>query len=162
VSLSAFIPKPHTPFQWENMVAAETLEEKYRSITKTVRHRDIKISWRESMLCMLEGLFARGDRRIAKVILAAWKEGARFDGWSSEFRPEAWTSALRKCGIALSRISDFAYAPEDPLPWDHIHTGVKKSYLTKEMKRSRLAEFTADCREECLGCGICGHVELSN
>jgi radical SAM family uncharacterized protein len=162
VSLSAFVPKPHTPFQWENMVDAKTLEEKYRSITRTVRHRDVKISWRESELCMLEALLARGDRRISRVILAAWKKGARFDGWSSELKRDAWASALRECGMDLSRITDFVYAPEDPLPWDHIDTGVKKSYLRKELKRSRSAEFTADCREKCLGCGICGHVELSN
>jgi radical SAM family uncharacterized protein len=162
VSLSAFVPKPHTPFQWESMVDAETLEEKYRGITKIVRHRDVKISWRESTLCMLEGLLARGDRRMASVILAAWKRGARFDGWSSELKPDVWASALHECDIDLDRNTNFAYGPDDPLPWDHIYTGVKKSYLLKEKKRSRSAEFTADCREKCLGCGICGHVELSN
>jgi radical SAM family uncharacterized protein len=162
VSLSAFVPKPHTPFQWENMVDAETLKAKYRSITSIVRHRDVKINWRESGLCMLEAMLARGDRRMSAVVLAAWKGGARFDGWSSELKVDVWANALRECGMDLERGADFRYGPDDPLPWDHIQTGVKKKYLLEEMDRSRSAEFTADCRQECLGCGICGHVELSH
>ena len=162
VSLSAFVPKPHTPFQWENMVDAETLKAKYRSITSIVRHRDVKINWRASELCMLEAMLARGDRRMSGVVFAAWKGGARFDGWSSELKVDVWESALRECGMDLERVTDFHYGPDDPLPWDHIETGVKKKYLLKEKERSRSAEFTADCRQKCLGCGICGHVELSH
>jgi radical SAM family uncharacterized protein len=162
VSLSAFVPKPHTPFQWENMVDVETLKTKYRIVTGIVRHRDVKISWREPELCMLEAMLARGDRRMSAAVCAAWKGGARFDGWSSELKADVWESALRECGMGLGRATDFPYGADDPLPWDHIQTGVKKKYLVKEKDRSRTAEFTADCREKCLGCGICGHVELSH
>jgi radical SAM family uncharacterized protein len=162
VSLSAFVPKPHTPFQWENMVDAETLKGKYRATTSRVRDRDVKINWRDSELCMLEALLARGDRRIGKVVYAAWKAGARFDGWSSELKPDIWEKALLEAGVDIDLVTDFSYAPGDPLPWDHIRTGVTRKYLLKELERSRSAEFTADCRDKCLGCGVCGHVDISS
>lgn len=162
VSLSAFVPKPHTPFQWETMVDADTLRGKYRATTSRVRHRDVKINWRAPELCMLEAMLARGDRRIGKVVRAAWENGARFDGWSSELRPDVWEKALLEAGVDIERAADFHCGPGDPLPWDHIQTGVSKKYLIKELERSRAAEFTADCRDKCLGCGVCGHVDISH
>ncbi len=162
VSLSAFVPKPHTPFQWENMVDADSLDRKYRATTSAIRHRDVKISWREPDLCMLEALLARGDRRVGRVVRAVWEAGARFDGWSSELRIDAWAKAMQEHGLEFDRVTDFEYGVGDPLPWDHISTGVTKKYLAGELERSRTAQFTADCRDECLGCGVCGHVDLSH
>ncbi len=162
ISLSAFVPKPHTPFQWENVVDERNLQDKYSAITSRIRHRDVKISWREPSLCLLEALLSRGDRRTGDAIYGAWKRGARFDGWSSELNMDAWGQAMSECGIDFGRATNFMYGPDDALPWDHIESGVNKSYLLKELERSRTAEFTADCREKCLGCGVCGHVDLSD
>jgi len=162
LSLSAFVPKPHTPFQWESMVDAESLAKKYRATTSNVRHRDVKISWREPGLCMLEALLSRGDRKLGEVIHKAWRAGARFDGWSSELKVDAWARAMSECSVSFDRIASFPYGADDALPWDHIRTGVTKKYLRSELDRSRAAEFTADCRDNCLGCGVCGHVDISH
>jgi len=162
VSLSAFVPKPHTPFQWESVIDEEELNEKYRAITSQVRQRDVKISWRVPGLCLLEALLSRGDRRSGKLIYNAWKNGARFDGWSSELNIDAWKQAMVECGIDFKDVTEFPYGHDDPLPWDHIVTGVKKSYLLEELRCSHAEEFTADCREQCLDCGVCGHVDLSD
>jgi len=162
VSLSAFIPKPHTPFQWESVVSADALEDKYRATTSSVRHRDVKISWRPADLCMLEALLSRGDRRAGGVIYAAWRKGARFDGWTSELRSDLWAEAMAENEIDFGTVTDFAYGPGDALPWDHVNTGVTKRYLLEELRRSRSEEFTADCREQCLGCGVCAHVDISS
>jgi radical SAM superfamily enzyme YgiQ (UPF0313 family) len=161
VSLSAFIPKPHTPFQWENAVDAAALEEKYRAITSMIRCRDVKLNWRDPDLCLLEALLSRGDRRMGRLVYRAWEGGARFDGWTSELKKEAWEAAMVECGIEADYMTRFPYGVDSVLPWDHIDTGVTKAYLKKEAERSRQAEFTADCRAECLGCGVCGHVDVS-
>ena len=162
ISLSAFVPKAHTPFQWENMVDKQALETKYRATVSRIRHRDVKISWRDPELCLLEAMLSRGDRKVGEVVYSAWRGGARFDGWTSELNMEAWKRAMSECGVDFGRVTDFPYDPEDVLPWDHIQTGVEKRYLLKELERSRTGEFTADCREECAGCGVCGHVDLSS
>ncbi len=161
VSLSAFVPKPHTPFQWESVLNEEALNARYSAITSEVRHKDVKINWREPFLCLLEALLSRGDRAMGKIIYRAWKRGAKFDGWSSELNTDAWTAAMSECGVAFSRVTDFPCGPDDALPWDHIQSGVTKLFLRRELKRSLTAEFTADCREKCMGCGVCGHVDLS-
>jgi radical SAM family uncharacterized protein len=162
VSLSAFVPKPHTPFQWEAMVDEASLKDKYKRITSRVRYRDVKISWREPALCLLEALLSRGDRRMGAFIHTAWKAGARFDGWDSELDIDAWHHAMAECGIDHAYVTRFDYSPKDSLPWDHIDTGVSKAFLRRERERARAAEFTADCRHECKGCGVCGHVDLSH
>lgn len=162
VTLSAFVPKPHTPFQWENVVDENALRDKYFEITSRVRYRDVKINWRETSLCLLEALLSRGDRRIGALIYTSWKAGARFDAWSSELKMDAWTRAMSECGVDFGSVTNFPYRSEDPLPWDHIETGVTKAYLLEELQRSRTPEFTADCRDKCLGCGVCGHVDLSD
>ncbi len=162
VSLSAFVPKPHTPFQWESMVDADSLDDKYRAVTSKIRYRDVKISWRPAELCMLEALLSRGDRRLGAVIYGAWRRGARFDGWTSELNAELWASAMAEHGIDFDTVTNFTYRPDDALPWDHIQTGITKRYLTEELARSRSEEFTSDCRDKCLACGVCGHVDISH
>ncbi len=162
VSLSAFIPKPHTPFQWENLVTTEELQRKYSVVMSRLPYRDVKINWREPSLCLLEGLLSRGDRRIGAVVASAWQAGARFDAWTSELKSQTWERAMKENGIDFEGVTDFPYATDAPLPWDHIESGVTKQYLIRERQRSRTAEFTADCREKCLGCGVCGHVDLSH
>lgn len=111
---------------------------------------------------MLEALLARGDRRMGAIIRDAWKAGARFDGWTSELKLEMWTEAMAKNKIDFGEVTAFAYGTDDSLPWDHIDTGVKKSFLIEELERSRESKFTNDCREECLDCGVCGYVDLSH
>jgi radical SAM superfamily enzyme YgiQ (UPF0313 family) len=161
VSLSAFVPKPHTPFQWENMVSEEDLKQKYAAVTSAIPYRDVKINWRESSLCMLEALLSRGDRRTGKLILSAWRNGAKFDAWSAELNLKAWEQAMSECETDFSGMTKFPYQENDALPWDHLKSGVSKKFLLKERDRSLSAEFTPDCRENCLGCGVRGDVELS-
>lgn len=162
VSLSAFIPKPHTPFQWENGMSEGELRRKYSAITSRIPNRDVKINWREPSLCLLEALLARGDRRLGRVIRSAWEAGAKFDAWSSELKYEVWKRAMSENGLDFGSVVAFPYGSGDALPWDHIRTGVTKEYLLNELERARSAEFTADCREHCLGCGVCGNVDLSH
>ncbi len=136
VAVSAFIPKPHTPYQWEKMPEEDELRQKYELLRAGLRAKQITFSWRDTALAKLEATCARGDRRLGEVILNAWQAGARFDAWSSEMRFDIWREAW-----AMSEIPfDFCSIPPpshgDPLPWQHIDTGVTVNYLLEEREET--------------------------
>ena len=129
LSVSIFVPKSHTPFQWVSMEKEQELLKKFKIIKNTLRSRWINFKYHSSELSLLEGVLARGDAKIGKVIEAAWKKGARFDGWSEFDNLPYWDSAFEETGIKQDDYIYTEYSKDAKLPWDHIDTGVKKQYL---------------------------------
>jgi radical SAM superfamily enzyme YgiQ (UPF0313 family) len=159
-SLACFVPKAHTPFQWQPQDSIEKLEAK-RKLMMSTRRKNIKLSFHDSHTSFLEGVMARGDRRLSEVIYKAWRRGCKFDGWSEYFRFDLWMGAFRDSNIEpdfyVSRIRSY----DEVLPWDFIDTGVSKAYLRLENERALRGETTADCRVQgCEGCGVCQHFEV--
>ena len=156
VSVSCFVPKPFTPFQWVAQISEEEFERRQNLLKNLIRDKAITYNYHNAKLSVLEGALARGDRRIAKVIETAWKLGAKFDGWSDLFKPEVWDSAFETCGVDKNYFSGRERNFYEPLAWDHTSPGVDKSFLLAEWEKSQSGETTRDCRRtSCTGCGVC-------
>jgi radical SAM superfamily enzyme YgiQ (UPF0313 family) len=154
VSVATLVPKPHTPFQWAGQQDPDLLQEKIRFLRRELRHKAIDFSWHEVDGSRLEAALARGDRRLGKVILEAWRRGARFDAWQERFQAERWWAAFAAAGLDPSFYANRARPWEETLPWDHISCGVSKRFLWREYQRALEGETTPDCRREsCPGCG---------
>ncbi len=154
ISISPHIPKAHTPFQWERQdTKAEFLQKIDLLHTLLKPHKRIKLNWRESQVAEIECALGRGDRRLARVIYSAWKQGSRFDSWNEHFKYDNWTKSFQENEIAISSYSQ-AMADSSPLPWDHIDKGVTKKFLWTERNKARQGEITRDCREN--SCSSCG------
>ena len=156
VSVSCFVPKAYTPFQWFGQETLAEFERKQRLLKDHIRDRSIHYNYHDARVSLLEGVLARGDRRLSAVIEEAWRRGAKFDGWSDQFREEAWREAFSVCGVDPTfyngRTRDFSEA----LPWDHTSPGVSRAFLTAEWKKAMAAALTPDCRRgDCTGCGVC-------
>ncbi|HPD60822.1 MAG TPA: TIGR03936 family radical SAM-associated protein, partial [Thermodesulfobacteriota bacterium] len=155
ISVSSFIPKPHTPFQWLPMIDAEEIRFRQRYLLSLLKKSRITFKWQAPEMSILEGVMARGDRRLAQVIEEAFQNGARFDGWTELFNFPVWERALQKMGLPM----DFYLSPFDKtdiLPWDHIETGVTKDFLWQELTNAKMGKETPDCRwEMCNQCGVC-------
>ena len=160
LSLSSFIPKPHTPFQWLGMESGESLEERQEFVRSRLRQlRSIRIKDHPTKTSILEGVFSRGDRRLGPALVQAWSRGARFDSWKDWFSFSPWEESFRAenldYGIYLGPLDTAA-----PLPWDHIDTRIKKSFLLAELVKAMAAEITPSCLEaSCSKCQACA-VEL--
>jgi radical SAM family uncharacterized protein len=154
-SLACFVPKAHTPFQWKAQNSIAQLEEKRRYLQGR-KIRNVKLSFHDSQTSMLEGVMARGDRRLAEVIHKAWQKGCKFDGWSEYFKFEQWMEAFADCHIAPEFYVERQRPYDEIFPWDFMDTGVSKAYLYKENEMASIAMSTPDCRQVgCLECGIC-------
>ncbi len=153
ISASSFVPKPFTPFQWEPQDTMEMLEEKQKHLRASVTTRKINISTHLTPTSFLEGVFARGDRRLARVMEAAWKKGCRFDGWDDQFRFDLWSEAFEECGIDPAFYANRRRKYDEVLPWDHLDYGVSKNFLINENKKAHGSVTTPNCREKCAGCG---------
>ena len=156
VSVSCFVPKAYTPFQWFGQETLAEFERKQRLLKDHIRDRSIHYNYHDARVSLLEGVLARGDRRLSAVIEEAWRRGAKFDGWSDQFREEAWREAFSVCGVDPAfynaRTRDFSEA----LPWEHTSPGVSRAFLTAEWKKAMAAALTPDCRRgDCTGCGVC-------
>jgi radical SAM-linked protein len=155
ISISTFVPKPHTPFQWDGFEPAGSILEKQQYLKDSLRSRTVKVTYHDHRLSLLEAVFSRGDRRLAEVLMQAHSLGAGYDAWSEHFDHLHWEQAFKKAGI------DTAFylkerATDELLPWDHISYGVTKAYLLGEREKARRGETTADCRSgQCSGCGVC-------
>lgn len=155
VSLSTFVPKPHTPFQWERQIGLEEIHEKQEFFKNTIRHRNLNLKWHDAKMSFLEGILSRGDNSLATVIARAFSLGCRFDGWSDQFKYNLWERAFRESNIAFE---DFLRArdPKENLPWDRIDSGINKDFLVREYHKSLKQELTDDCRfGPCHNCGVC-------
>jgi len=160
VSIATFVPKPHTPFMWEPQISIEEAKERIFMIKDEIRDSHIKIKWNQPELSWLEGIFSRGDRKLAEVIVSAWEMGARFDSWSDRFDKKIWDEAFYKTGIDPDSYLRRRQLDE-PLPWDHIDCGVKKSFLIEELKKGYQEEVTKDCARGCNRCGVCDHKKIA-
>ncbi len=154
ISVGSFVPKAHTPFQWEAFAGREALHAKLRLLKAHTRRRGLQLKWHDPESSYLEAVFSRGDRRLGEVLLRAWEKGGRFDGWSDHFSIARWEEAFRETGLDAERFTA-ALPPETPLPWDHIDLGTTKAFLLRERERSHSGELSPDCRlAPCLGCGL--------
>ena len=153
ISVASFVPKPFTPFQWAPQDTMEALLEKQRYLASQIRSKKIKYNYHESKTSFLEAVFARGDRRLSRVIYESWKNGCRLDGWDECFRFDTWMEAFRTAGIDPAFYANRARSYDEVLPWDHLNYNVSKSFLMREMERAKRAERTPDCRRGCAGCG---------
>ncbi|MBS5879900.1 MAG: TIGR03960 family B12-binding radical SAM protein [Clostridium sp.] len=153
VSASSFVPKPFTPFQWEPQDTKETLMEKQKFLRAAMKGiRGAEFSYHAPDVSVLEAVFARGDRRLADVMEAAYRYGARFDSWDEHFKPEAWSAAFVETGVLPSDYAHRRREPGEPLPWGHIDMLVTEAYLMRELARANGALTTRDCRGGCNGC----------
>lgn len=159
VSTSSFVPKPFTPFQWEPQDRMDVLVEKQKFLKGKIKSKQVKYNWHESPVSFLEGVFARGDRRLTNLLIKAWEKGAKFDGWQEVFSFEHWTDAFKECGIDPDFYSYRTRDTEEVLPWDFIDIGVSKAYLKHELQKAKDASLTKDCRLGCTGCGITGYLK---
>ncbi|MEN6414491.1 MAG: TIGR03960 family B12-binding radical SAM protein [Veillonellales bacterium] len=156
VSVSSFVPKPHTPFQWFGQNSPAELERKQQLLKSRLRDRNISFNWHDTRTSLLEGVFARGDRSLSQVILAAWQHGAKFDGWSEHFKSDVWLEAFRSAGLDPYFYAGRERKPDEIFPWEHITCGVDKTYLQEEYQRALAGAATGDCRrDDCRGCGVC-------
>lgn len=155
VSVSSFVPKPHTPFQWEPQISELEIVEKQRHLRGELKKKKLIMKWQDASLSGLEGVFARGDRRLSKLLIEAHRLGCRFDGWWEHFDRLKWVEAFQNSGMDQEfylRRREL----DEPLPWDHIDCGVRRGFLLAEREASLASAATPDCREgECTGCGVC-------
>ena len=156
VSVSCFVPKPWTPFQWCAQISAAEFERRQQLLKDLIRDKAITFNWHDAKLSVLEGALARGDRRLSKVIETAWRLGAKFDGWSDLFKPDIWARAFEICNVDPKIFSERTRQLWEPLPWEHTSPAVNKSFLQAELEKSLQCETTRDCRRtSCTGCGVC-------
>jgi len=156
VGVSTFIPKPHTPFQWEPQLLLDEAKERINWIKSNLKMPGIKVKWHNPDTSMLEGLFARGNRQLSRLLVSAHKKGCKFDSWSDRFDFGLWQEACEDTGVDIDDFNRRKRKFDEPLPWDHIDTKVSKDFLKEERERAENLESTGDCRKgDCKGCGVC-------
>ncbi len=158
VSLAGFVPKGHTPFQWEAQLDRETLHERGSWVKHQIRSKKIALAYHEPKQTYLEGVFARGDATLAAVIEEVWRRGQRFDGWTEYFNFERWMEVFNALEIDADKFVA-ARRLDEKLQWDHIDCGVSKEYLLRERENAYNGIVTKDCRKGCNGCGWHGKAD---
>jgi len=154
VSVSTFVPKPHTPFQWVGVCTIPEIKIKLDLLQAEVRGRGQKLNWNDPEQTQFEAWLSRGDRRLADVIYQAWKMGAKFDAWNEHFNYQCWLDAFTQAGLEPNQYTIRERPIEENFPWDHIGSGVKKSFLLEDYKWSKVGQIRPDCRGDCYACGI--------
>ena len=156
-STSFFIPKPFTPFQWASMCTKEEFLEKVyqtkKGIMEQLNQKSIKYNWHEADVSVLEGVFARGDRRVAKVILEAYRRGCLFDSWSEYYKNDVWIQCFEDCGVDIGFYTTRERADDEIFPWDFIDCGVTRQFLLREWKKAQEGVVSPNCQTQCQGCG---------
>ena len=157
-STSFFVPKPFTPFQWAQMSTKEEFLGKARTVNhkmhEMLNHKSLKYNWHEADVTVLEGVLARGDRKVAAVIEEAYRQGALYDAWSESFNNEIWMNAFETCGVDIDFYTTRARSLDEIFPWDFIDTGVTKEFLKREWINATKETVTPNCRMRCSGCGV--------
>ena len=153
VATAYFVPKPHTPFQWEPQITPEEYLRRCRLLKSHFYSKSIEYNYHAPDLSRLEAVFARGDRRLGPVIEAAVAKGAKLDGWDEYFNYSYWFDAMNECGIDETFYTTRGFGEEEILPWDTIDVGVNKKFLLRERRQAYAETVTPDCREGCAGCG---------
>lgn len=153
VSVSTFVPKPFTAFQWCGQVAADEIRRKQELLRGAIKGvRGAELNCHYSLLSVLEAAFSRGDERLSGALLRAYELGCRFDAWTEHFQPKAWSQAFADCGLSEEAYAQREYGLDEPLPWDFVDMLVTKDYLKREYERAMSGQTTPDCREHCNGC----------
>ena len=159
VAVASFVPKPHTPFQWEPMDEPDVLRAKQERIRACTRGRNVRFRFHNIERSHIEGAVSRGDRLVAEGIEGAWRMGAQLDAWDEHFRYELWLRAFDEAGLRLEAYANRRRAEGEWLPWDHIDAGVTKEFLLEEKHRAERGETTPDCRlGPCTRCGACARM----
>lgn len=157
MSTSFFVPKPCTPFQWARMYSPEDYLGRARIVNHTMKQqhnqKSLKYNWHEAYVTVLEGVLARGDRKVADAIETAYKMGALYDAWGETFHYEIWTAAFEKCGLSIDFYNTRERSLDEVFPWDFIDTGVTKAFYKREWERAMQEKITPNCRQACSGCG---------
>ena len=153
ISVSCFIPKPFTPFQWEAQDSMETLAEKQEFLRTQITDRKIRYTYHDARVSRVEAVLARGDRRLAAALELACREGFKFDAWDECFDYDRWISVFERCGIDPAFYANRAFGLDEVLPWDIIDCGVTKEFLRRERDKAYAENTTPHCREKCSGCG---------
>ena len=155
ISLSTFIPKPHTPFQWVAQDSEEQLNAKHEVLKTGLRRKGSRLSWRDPEVSLLEAALSRGDRRLGKVIYDAWKSGSNFDAWDERLNYRNWLDAFKKSGLEPAFYARRERSLDETLPWAHIDPGVTLEFLKREYQRAFKSEETPDCHyNPCNACGL--------
>ncbi|MBF0117969.1 MAG: TIGR03960 family B12-binding radical SAM protein [Desulfobacterales bacterium] len=156
VSITTFIPKPHTPFQWIPQISLEQSKDKINWLRNSLKISGVDFKFQKPEASVLEGLFARGDKKLSRLLVSAHQKGCRFDGWSDLFRYKLWEEAINDEKIDVDFYIGREISLIETLPWDHIDIKVSKDYLIKELEKAKKGESTIDCRNgDCSACGVC-------
>lgn len=153
VATAYFVPKPHTPFQWERQIEPAEYLRRCKLLKDHFYSKSIEYNYHEPDLSRLEAIMARGDRRLGPVIEAAVRKGVRLDGWDEYFRYDLWMDAFRECNIDPDHYTIRGYSEDELLPWEHLNVGCSKTFLLRERRRAYASQVTPDCRHGCAGCG---------
>lgn len=163
VSVSNFVPKPFTPFQWYPQDSVNELIRKQNIIKEILKNTKIKYKFHDPYQSIIEGAISRGDKRLSSIFINALKNGSIFDGWSEYFDFEKWKKCFEISGYKIEDFASKPFAKDDILPWDNVDVGVSKEFLWSEYEKSKNEKITFDCREKgCTGCGICDFKEIKN
>ena len=156
VSASGFVPKPYTAFQWFAQNDIETLRRKQFLLKDALKVKNITFQYHDAKTSIVEAIFARGDRRLGKVLLTAWQKGARFDGWSDCFSYDRWLESMAECGLDKDFYAARTRGESEVFPWEHVQPAVSRRFLWREWEKAQAQELTHDCRRStCTGCGVC-------
>ncbi len=155
VSVSTFVPKSHTPFQWESQLTLEETERRQALVREAIPRKGVELSFHDARQSVVEGALARGGREAAALVEEAWRSGAVFDAWGERFSFDTWTAAAERVGVDMEEMCS-AGSLDMPLPWDHVSAGLDREYLLHERERALDGEKTPDCSfAACTGCGVC-------
>ena len=162
VATAYFVPKPHTPFQWEKQITPEEYLRRCKLLKSHLYSKSVEYNYHEPDLSRLEAVFARGDRRVGAVIENALERGARLDGWDEHFSYGAWLDAFKYCNVDPNYYTVRGFAEDEILPWDLFDVGVSKKFLLMEREKAYRAQVTPDCRQKCAGCGAAKLMKAGN
>ena len=153
ISTSCFIPKPHSPFQWEEQISMEEYLRRVNLLRTAITARNVTYNWHDAETSVVEALLSRGDRRLGKVLEEVWRNGGRLEAWTDYFDYQRWIDALDKCGLSMEFYASRERSVDETLPWDMIDVGVRKAHLIHEKEMCYRSELSPDCRHQCSGCG---------
>lgn len=153
VSTSCFVPKPHTPFQWDAQNTREEYLRKVELLRSNMRAKAITYNWHEPDVSLIEAVLSRGDRRLGNVLYEVWRQGGKMDSWSEYFSMDRWMDAFEACGIDPDFYATRERGADEILPWDFVDVGVKRSFLSRERESAHKGILSPDCRKQCTGCG---------
>ena len=153
ISVACFVPKPMTPFQFVGQDTQDRLREKQQHLLRSVKSRKISVSYHDSRTSFLEAVFAKGDRRLSRVLEEAYRRGCFFDSWEEQFRYDTWLEVFRDLGVDPAFYANRAIGLDELTPWSHLDYGVTKDYLVREYQKALNARTTPPCNRQCSGCG---------